>query len=90
MHYGSYLRASKYLYKVVDQPFDMHVWLAHVFPSYKSSIYSYTPRFLEYSSSNQFVQIKLIILYELLEILRVPIITFGKSFLQIIVYTQVN
>ena len=28
VHYGSYLRADKYLYKVVDQPFDFHAFFS--------------------------------------------------------------
>ena len=43
MHYGSYLRADKYLYKVPDQPFDLHKFVFLLIASYKSSVYSYTP-----------------------------------------------
>ena len=42
MHYGSYRRANKYLYKFVDRPFNMFD-LHAFFTSYKSSISSYTP-----------------------------------------------
>ena len=43
-HYGSYLQADRYLYKVVDRPSEFNVFFLLI-TSYNSS---YIPRFLEY------------------------------------------
>ena len=55
MHTGSYLRTDRFCTKLSIGPPTCTLLIT----SYKSSIYSYTPRFLELTYSNQFVKLKI-------------------------------
>ena len=66
VHYGSYLRAGRYVYKVVNQPSDLHVFSSNLFIQILYLFVYF--HFLEYSVihslynpySNQFVQLNFV------------------------------
>ena len=60
MHFGSYQRGNKYLYTVVDQPFDMfdlHMFFSNHFVQILY-LFIHPPFLTIFMYSNQFVQLK--------------------------------